>query len=1041
MQPNELRDLLESPAHGEPWLRAHGLARPEIGFNDLVNLAETSLPLEMLGEIVAQLDLQLPRQSDPDRALANLAKFFSQSRSPLATAALLERDHSTLATLLTIFSASQHLSDLLIADPESFDLLRLTEGCPVARENLVAEIEADVQLVADDAHSAMNSLRTFKRRESLRIAYGDLIVGQPMDLVTRQLSILADALVSGAVSAAWKLLTKTRPVPAAASGGPPRFVALGFGPLGGNELSYSSEIEVLFLYDVGPAVSAEKEAAASDFFERLARLTVKLLSEATELGIAYQVHVLDRPGREAGFGVMESRAALRYYDTSGRTWERQAFVKARPVAGDLALGEEFLARLTPWIYRRYLSRADVTGIRALKHRIERRAMTHPDHPGDVRTDRGGTQDIELVVQFLQLLNGGDLLAVRTTNTLAAIARLAEAGCLTAQEQSLLEENYGMLRKIEHRLQIMSDGRTDRLPENPAEGRSLARRLGYSDAPQRDAWAGFQSDYQQRTKLTRSVLDRLLHDAVENDEESSPEGDLLLDPTPPGDQIREVLGKYEFADVEEAYRILADLAREKIRFLSTRRCRHFLAAIAPELLRAIAQTADPDFTLSNLATVSDSLGGKGVLWELFRFHPPSLKLYVDLCSSSETLSSLLRANPGMIDELLDSLMLDKLPTLESLRQNLGALFRGGDDWEPVLHRFKNGQVLRLGVRDILNKNSVEAISGTLSDIAQVIVEQIAAHEYALLVAKHGKPTIQSDAAAPRACPFALVAVGKFGGRELNYYSDLDLLLLYEAAGVTVPTQKGKPSGTSNQHFFTELGQRLIKAITTLGPHGRLYEIDPKLRPTGQSGLLATALSEVTAYFTAGQGQLWERQALCKARVIAADAAFAQQTLATIHAIVFGAPWCEEDTQAMRDRRAQLEAAAESDNLKRGPGGIADVEFLVQALQLRCGFSDPSVRLPGTIAALEALRHAGHLPHEQAERLLNNYRILRRIQARRRLMSSVAQDTLPHDPRELSRLASLLGYDSPTALQEDTAKCTAENRQLLSQLFPHAVAQGL
>ena len=277
---------------------------------------------------------------------------------------------------------------------------------------------------------------------------------------------------------------------------------------------------------------------------------------------------------------------------------------------------------------------------------------------------------------MQLLSGGDLPDVRTGNTLDAIALLETAGCLTRQERSILEENYAFLRKTEHRLQMMFDLQTHLLPSSSQELRRLAIRMGYPDSPEAPVLEAFTADYKQKTTLNRKILDHLLHDAFGEDDQPMPEVDLVLDPDPQPTQISSVLSRYPFHNPHEAYQNLMTLSQERIRFLSTRRCRHFLASIAPRLLPAIADTPDPDQTLVNLSKVSDSLGGKGVLWELFSFNPPSLHLYVELCASSPYLSSILVSNPGMIDELMDSLVLDKLPKRESLEASLQDLARGG-----------------------------------------------------------------------------------------------------------------------------------------------------------------------------------------------------------------------------------------------------------------------------------------------------------------------------------------------------------------------------
>lgn len=919
MRVEDIHRYLDEPAEAAGWLRSLGIRDVERAHGNLVRIATAGVTLDLLAVVCEQLSEWLPASSDPDMALNNLDRFFASVRNPLSLATLFERDAEALPILLQIFATSQHLSDVLILDSESYDLLRITEGQPVAREYLVAELSAEVDSLAGEEAAVTAALRRFKRRETLRIAYGDIIRGQPVSTVTRQISYLADAIVEAAVRGARQRL--------ASRGGPKfdvepgRFVVLALGKLGGTELNYSSDIDVMFLYEPPRGVDAMRQHSVSEYYDRLVREVVKLLTESTELGSAYRVDLRLRPQGNAGPMAVAQDAALHYYDVTGRTWERQALVKARAIAGDIEFGREFLEQLEPWIYRRYLSRADITGIKALKRRIEQRTRRDGADTHNVKTGHGGIRDIEFVIQFLQLLNGGDLPALRTGNTLEAILQLEHCGCLTAQERALLEDNYSFLRKIEHRLQIMFDLQTHLMPNDPDELRKVAIRLGYADGDKQTALAAFEADYKNKTELNRKILDHLLHDAFSDDARTEPESDLVLDPEPAAEQIAEILGRYRFRDVQQAYRNLMELSTEKIRYLSTRRCRHFLAAIAPQLLAAISETPDPDSTLNDLCKVSDSLGGKGVLWELFSFNPPTLKLYVELCSSSQYLSGILTSNPGMLDELLDSLMLDKLPTMEVLRGTLTELCRGAEDIDPSLHSFKNAQQMRVGVRDILGKEKIEATTGALSDIAQVCLEQITRQEHSRLIARLGRPTIGDEGSDRPDCELIILAMGKFGGRELNYYSDLDLIFLYEADGLTASARRSRrEETTNNQHFFSELAQRIIKIASQLGPYGRLYEIDPRLRPTGRSGPLSTSLAEFARYFGSEQGQLWERQALCKARVVYGSPRAAELAADAIREAAFAPEWQPEHAESIWQMRKRLEVTATPGNLKRGPGGL-------------------------------------------------------------------------------------------------------------------------
>jgi glutamate-ammonia-ligase adenylyltransferase len=286
---------------------------------------------------------------------------------------------------------------------------------------------------------------------------------------------------------------------------------------------------------------------------------------------------------------------------------------------------------------------------------------------------------------------------------------------------------------------MFDLQTHLLPSDPQETQRLAIRMGYGATPHQSARAAFESDFKHRTELNRRILDHLLHDAFGTDAAAEPEVDLVNDPDPSPERIEQVLGRYPFTDIEAAYDNLMALATERIRFLSTRRCRHFLASIAPRLLAAIAKTPEPDTTLVNLTQVSDSLGGKAALWELFSANRPSLELYVKLCAACPYLAGILTSNPGMIDDLMDSLLVERLATLQEREQALGELLRGAEDSDPILHSFKNAQHLRVGVRDIVGKDDIRDTHAALSDIAEVCLTHIIRNEYAKLVDKYGEPT--------------------------------------------------------------------------------------------------------------------------------------------------------------------------------------------------------------------------------------------------------------------------------------------------------------
>ncbi len=749
----------------------------------------------------------------------------------------------------------------------------------------------------------------------------------------------------------------------------------------------------------------------------------------------------------------------------GRTWERQALIKVRPVAGDLALGQQFLRSIEPFVYRKYLSFAEINEIKAIKRRIEHKASQAGVSGTEVKTGHGGIRDIEFTLQFLQLLNGGDLPDVRQRNTLLALSALERVGCVTDQEYRVLDDAYRFLRKVEHRLQLLFDLQTHRLPEGEDELRKLALRMGYTDSEDRinpleeeaasavaqpaqaDPCSAFLRDYQDKTAPTRRILDHLLHQTFAGEaDEAEPESDLLLDTNPDPETIRAVLGRYPFRDVQGAYHNLTQLAQESVPFLSTRRCRHFLASIAPALLRAVADTPDPDMALVNLEKVTNSLGAKTVLWELFSFNQPSLKLYVDLCAWSQFLSEILINNPGMIDELLDSLVLNQPRSAEELRSELADLCRGAADLEPILHSFQDKELLRIGVRDILNKDSIQATTAAQSDLAEVLLGQIAAPQYLPLAKRYGIPILTEGERAGLPSRFAILALGKLGGREMNYHSDLDLMMVYEGDGRTDPpphaTRFDRFERTDNYHFFTELAQHIIKATSYLGPMGRLYQIDMRLRPTGKSGSLVIPLSEFHRYFITqqdssahpeGGAQLWERQALTRARIVHGDADFGDEVMAAVAEGAYGLTWRPEIAEEVLAMRERLQASRPPGNLKRGPGGLADVEFLVQLFQIKYGREVHALRRPNTWQALEALRNVGLLSEMEQTALASAYDFLLRVQSRLRIVHNRTLDELPESAEEIDKLARRLGYDSGDLFLRELERHRTRTRELFLHLL--------
>ncbi len=1045
-----LEDLLSKPADESICGRAAktlGCRDLETSGRSLAYLLSAGIATDLLASCLRQLATLLPASPNPDRGLQNLARYIGASRSPQALLALFERDPAALPTLMHILATSQNWSEQLITDPESFDLLRMTEGMPVSRGVLVDELSTEISGQVDPQLVA-RSLHTFRQRETMRIAFGDFIGALPIEIVAQQLTTLAEAILETALSAARREASARYGVPLTVDGKPARMTAVGYGALGGGELSYSPRLELLLLCDPVQSMQGGKSGVVTDYFDRVAKRIMQWLGEPAQLSAQYIIDTELRPPNSRESLVATVNNAVRYFENQGQTWQRLAFIKARGVAGDLSLATEFLAQLEPWVYRRYLSRSDITEIAALKRQLEKRVLDANLEPSNLSARAGGINDIRFLIQYLQLLNGGELPDVRIGNTLDAIAALERCGCLTAQERSVLDDNYRFFQRIEHRLQVVLGNTANSVPSEDPDRRQFLVASGYVDAQGQADWPKLEQQLNERTKLNSRILNHLLSETFTAESgEVAPETDLILEQSPAAAGVVRLLSQFRFQDVMSAYKDLVALGQEQISFLSSRRCRHFLAAIAPRLLQALAKTPMPDAALATLRRVSDSLGGKAVLWELFQSNQAALDLCIRLCASSPYLIGILTNNPGMIDELIDSLMLDRLPGSQQIENLLADLCKGVEDPGAVLHSFKNSMHLHIGVRDILGKDKIVDTHRALSDVAEACLKQTIDHEYHRLIQKLGVPILTEGPRAGEAAEMIVLAVGKLGGREPNYHSDLDVLFLFEGDGATrslLPHRRHE--AIPNRVFFNQLGQRVVKSITRVGPAGHLYELDARLRPLGGGVGLAATLDDLENYFCSGPAQLWERQALCKARAVWASPQMVPRVAESLRKMLTALEWRSEYAADIQRHRLRLEQGAAATNIKRGRGGTLDIEFIVQMLQLKFSRTEPSVLVPGTLEALHKLQQHRLLDESASHALSINYRWLRRVESGLRLMNLAARHELPTSQEDLDQLQFLLQNADRSDWPDDVTEsqshhpivdlCSAvrqRNRHIFNEVF--------
>ena len=412
----------------------------------------------------------------------------------------------------------------------------------------------------------------------------------------------------------------------------------------------------------------------------------------------------------------------------------------------------------------------------------------------------------------------------------------------------------------------------------------------------------------------------------------------------------------------------------------------------------------------------------MLWELFNESPSTLELYVRLCASSDYLATILKSNPGMVDELLDALQLKSLPDDQWFKDSLDALMRGAVDPGLILGSFKTTQHLRIGVRDIEGQDRIVETHRALAGVAEACLEQVANWQFGLMAKKYGL----QESNSLNESPFVIVGMGKLGGREPNYHSDLDVIFLFHSCE---HFDSILPPGITSQSFFNDLSTAIANTFSSLDSGFKLYELDSRLRPTGGSGTLAVHVDEFLRYFREGDGQLWERQALCKARIVVGNEPWKSKTEEAISEVL-GLPLPEGHANEIWKMRQAMESSCRESNLKRGSGGTVDIEFAVQMLQLR---SFPRVRQTGTLAAIEQLKTVNLLDEDTAGFLIDSYELLRSVESGLRLMNTTARHDLPNDEEQLRKLAYLLNYVDGDSLRMAVESCRKAVRKCVLNIF--------
>jgi glutamate-ammonia-ligase adenylyltransferase len=885
---------------------------------------------------------------------------------------------AALEQMVRVWACSEFVARACIREPALLaDLVASGDlTAPYAPGDCAARLDRLLADATDESRLAV-ALRRFRRREMIRIAWRDLVGLAGLEETLGDLTDLADVAVGAALDRLFAWQCQRYGAPRDAEGQPQRLVVLGMGKLGGRELNFSSDIDLIFAYPRQGQTDGGRAIGNEEFFRRLGQRLGKILAEPTADGFVFRVDLRLRPFGDSGPLVMSFAAVEDYYQHHGRDWERYAMIKARAIAGDREAGERLLVALRPFVYRRYLDYGAFQALRGMKaliaQEVERKGLRR-----NIKLGPGGIREIEFIAQAFQLIYGGRDPALRERGILRVLDALAASGRLPAAAASGLKQAYDFLRRIENRLQAWADQQTHNLPEDERAKLRLAFAMGHA------GWDAFTLELARHVEVVSQQFAQVFGGATEPEPDAA-RADLgglwWSDPGEEGALQR--LAGHGFEEPAQAWNRLKALKNGFSYRAMSPRGRERLDALVPRVLEAVAATPRPSATLERVLKLLEAVARRSVYLALLADHPQVLAQLVKLFAASGWIGQHLVRYPLLLDDLLNPATLyaplDRPRLALELDRQLARAPAG--DAEEVLNAlryFKQTNVLRVAAADVSGAMPLMIVSDHLTEIAEVLLRKVLDLAWADLLPKFGQPRCVADG-VERDARFAIVAYGKLGGIELNYGSDLDLVFLHDSAGDRQLT--AGPRQIDNATFFNRLVQRIIHLLTTRTGAGDLYEVDTRLRPSGRAGLLVSSF-EAFAEYQRHQAWTWEHQALARTRVVAGPAELAER-YRTLRAEVLGRERdpdaLRQEVRDMRERmRGELDAStAEVFDLKQGHGGIADIEFVVQYEILANAHRYPELlTFTDNIRQLDGLERFGILSIADAARLRNAYRGLRR-----------------------------------------------------------------
>jgi glutamate-ammonia-ligase adenylyltransferase len=978
---------------------AHRLASS--GFADP---AAAKTTLEQLGldpDVDGDVVNQLAAAADPDLALAGLRRLAEAAADrpdrPDLMAELRHND-GLRRRLFGVLGASSALADHLARHPGDWRVLRddvIATSRP-SRLGLLNALTAAVEGVTGRA--AYDALRVAYKRNLLTLAARDLSSSLAVDDVAAELADLAEATLGAALDVA----RREHPTDS-------RLAVIGLGKCGGRELNYVSDVDVVFV-----AEPADAGAAA------LAAAMMRVCSEVTAEGTIWPVDAALRPEGKSGPLVRTLASHESYYQRWAKTWEFQALLKARPVAGDRELGQAYVDTLAPMVWSAAQRDGFVADVQAMRRRVIEHVPA-ADVDREVKLGPGGLRDVEFAVQLLQLVHGSSDPALRSPTTLVALDDLAAGGYVAREDAAGLAAAYRFLRMVEHRLQLFQLRRTHLLPDNDDELRRLARAMGYRDV---ESW---RRDYERHNREVRRLHEKLFYRPLLDAVARLPADQARLTPAA-AQQRLEALG---FVDPAAALRHLEALTRGVSRRAAIQR------TMLPVMLGWFADAADPDAGLLAFRQVSDALGSTPWYLRVLRDEGATAERLARLLATSRYVADLLARAPESVAMFGHDAELQPRAGA-ALTTEIVASVRRNEDWESAVaaaRGMRRRELLRVAAADLLGLADLETVGTALSDVAAATLE--AALQTAV-------KKVEAERRAPLPVRLAVIGMGRLGGAEQGYGSDADVMFVYEPVNATgnADGERGTGDGDSPAHTQAahDVANEMRRLLALPAPDPPLV-VDADLRPEGRQGPLVRSLSSYAEYYRRWSA-VWESQALLRARPVAGDADLGARFVQAIDPVRY--PDGGIDAATAKEIR-RLKARMESERLPRGAdptlhtklgrGGLADVEWTVQMLQLRRASAIPDLRTTSTLPALAAARQHGLLDDEQAEVLAEAWQLAMRVRNAIVLARGRAADAVPTDPRSLAAVARAMGYAAGQTqdMVEDYLRATRRARAVYDTVF--------